>query len=119
MEAFFILGGLSYGVEKIKAYSHSKQHFAQCNNASCQSIFPVNIEEPIGIYGFLCERCQDLIGQNFQIIQCASCKTILQITPPIQENEGASYLVEKCTHCTGSEEDEAIIEPLYNFETLI
>lgn len=103
----------------IKTNLCDKPHFAQCNNASCKSIFPVDVKESIGIYGHLCPRCLGLIEQNFQVIQCSSCKTIIQIAPPILKDEKASFLVEKCTNCTGTEEDETLIEPVYNYESLI
>ena len=95
-----------------------KWHFAKCNNSKCNSIFLVNPEEIPGDLGFICPECSSKTN-NSHVIQCSSCKTILNFVRATPSEEKVVFNVPKCSHCYGTIEDEWEIEPLYHPDSYI
>lgn len=89
-----------------------KWHFAKCNNTKCNSIFLVNPIETPGELGFLCPECSTRIPTS-HIVQCSSCRTILNFVRASPHEEKVVFNVHKCSHCIGTIEDEWEVEPLY------
>ena len=89
-----------------------KWHFAKCNNSKCNSIFLVNPEESPGELGYLCPDCSRKTTSS-HVVQCSSCKTILNFVRAAPSEEKVVFNVPKCSHCIGTIEDEWEIEPLY------
>lgn len=95
-----------------------KWHFAKCNNTRCNSIFPVNPNEKPGDLGFICPDCSAKTTTS-HIVQCSSCKTILNFVRAAPYEEKVVFTVPKCSHCVGTIEDEWEVEPLYQPESYI
>jgi hypothetical protein len=95
-----------------------KWHFAKCNNSRCNSIFLVNPEETPGDLGFICPSCS-IKTTTSHVVQCSSCKTILNFVRAAPNEEKVVFNVPKCSHCVGSIEDEWEIEPLYQSDSYI
>lgn len=95
-----------------------KWHFAKCNNIKCNSIFLVDPEETVGELGFICPDCSRKTHTS-HIVQCASCKTILNFVRAAPNEEKVIFTVPKCSHCIGTIEDEWEIEPLYQPDSYI
>jgi hypothetical protein len=95
-----------------------KWHFAKCNNSKCNSIFLVNPEETPGELGFICPTCSTKTTTS-HIVQCSSCKTILNFVRAAPNEEKVVFNVPKCSHCVGTVEDEWEIEPLYQSDSYI
>ncbi len=95
-----------------------KWHFAKCNNTRCNSIFPVNPIEKPGELGFICPDCSSKTTTS-HIVQCSSCKTILNFVRAANYEEKVVFSVPKCSHCVGTIEDEWEIEPLYQPDSYI
>lgn len=93
-------------------------HFAKCNNSKCNSIFLVNPEETPGELGFICPDCSKKTTTS-HVIQCSSCKTILNFVRAAVNEEKLVFNVHKCSHCIGTIEDEWEIEPLYQPDSYI
>jgi hypothetical protein len=95
-----------------------KWHFTKCNNSKCNSIFLVNPDELPGELGFICPECRAKTTTS-HIIQCSSCKTILNFVHATPNEEKVVFNVPKCSHCYGTIEDEWEIEPLYHPDSYI
>ena len=95
-----------------------KWHFAKCNNSKCNSIFLVHPEENPGELGFICPECSRK-SLSSHIVQCSSCKTILNLIRISPQEEKVVFTVPKCSHCFGTIEDEWEIEPLYQPDSYI
>lgn len=95
-----------------------KWHFAKCNNSKCNSIFLVNPQESPGELGFICPDCSAKTTTS-HIVQCASCRTILNFVRATPNEEKVVFTVPKCSHCVGTVEDEWEIEPLYQPDSYI
>jgi hypothetical protein len=95
-----------------------KWHFAKCNNSKCNSIFLVHPDETPGELGFICPECSRKVRTS-HIVQCASCKTILNFVRAAPNEEKVVFTVPKCSHCVGTVEDEWEIEPLYQPDSYI
>jgi hypothetical protein len=93
-------------------------HFAKCNNSKCHSIFLVHPEESPSELGFICPDCSRKTHTS-HIVQCASCKTILNFVRAAPNEEKVVFTVPKCSHCVGTVEDEWEIEPLYQPDSYI
>lgn len=89
-----------------------KWHFAKCNNSKCNSIYPVNPLETPEDLGYLCPECIKKTATS-HIVQCSSCKTVLNFVRASSHEEKVIFNVHKCSHCFGSIEDEWEVEPLY------
>lgn len=68
--------------------------------------------------GYLCPECYGR-AHRFHIVQCSSCKTILNFIGASDKEEKFVFTVEKCSHCYGTEEDEHLIHPFYAGEHFI
>ncbi len=95
-----------------------KWHFAKCNHTKCNSIFLVHPDENPAELGFICPDCSRKT-QSSHIVQCASCKTILNFVRAAPSEEKVVFTVPKCSHCIGTIEDEWEIEPLYQPDSYI
>ncbi len=95
-----------------------KWHFAKCNHTKCNSIFLVHPEENPGELGFICPDCSRKT-QTSHIVQCASCRTVLNFVRAAPNEEKVVFTVPKCSHCIGTMEDEWEIEPLYQPDSYI
>lgn len=93
-------------------------HFAKCNNSKCNSIFLVHPEETPGELGFICPDCSRKTHTS-HIVQCTSCRTILNFVRAAPNEEKVVFTVPKCSHCIGTIEDEWEIEPLYQPDSYI
>jgi len=94
-----------------------KWHFAKCNNSKCNAIL-VNPQESPGELGFICPDCSAKTITS-HIVQCASCRTILNFVRATPNEEKVVFTVPKCSHCVGTVEDEWEIEPLYQLDSYI
>ena len=88
-----------------------KWHFAKCNHSKCNAIFLVNPEESPGELGFICPECSKKTTTS-HIVQCSSCKTILNFVRANPNEEKVVFNVPKCSHCVGTVEDEWEIESM-------
>uniref|UniRef100_A0A832G2I5 Uncharacterized protein n=1 Tax=Ignavibacterium album TaxID=591197 RepID=A0A832G2I5_9BACT len=95
-----------------------KWHFAKCNNSKCNSIFLVHPEETPGDLGYLCPDCSRKTTTS-HIVQCSSCKTVLNFIRVAPYEEKVVFTVPKCSHCIGTIEDEWEVEPLYQPDSYI
>jgi hypothetical protein len=95
-----------------------KWHFAKCNNSKCNSIFLVNPAEGPGDLGYLCPDCSAKTTTS-HVVQCSSCRTILNFVRAAPSEEKVVFNVPKCSHCIGTIEDEWEIEPLYQPDSYI
>jgi hypothetical protein len=95
-----------------------KWHFAQCNNSRCNKIFLIDPEETPGELGFLCPECSQKTLTS-HVVQCSSCKTVLNFVRAAPYEEKIVFCIDKCSHCIGTVEDEWEIEPLYQPESYI
>ncbi len=95
-----------------------KWHFAKCNHIKCNSIFLVHPEENPGDLGFICPECSRKIHTS-HIVQCTSCRTVLNFVRAAPNEEKVVFTVPKCSHCIGTIEDEWEIEPLYQPDSYI
>lgn len=87
-------------------------HFVQCLNENCNTYHLVSREELLSIKeninsieSLLCEKCK-LRFYTEHVVQCISCKTILEFLPLIEDESPRILFVEKCSHCGGTIEDE-------------
>ncbi len=102
----------------IENNSTTGSHFAQCNNSRCNAIFLVNpLVQPTDL-GYLCPECK-LKTDNSHIVQCSSCKTVLNFVRASTNEKRMVFNVNKCSHCIGTIEDEWEVEPIYNPESYI
>ena len=89
-----------------------------CNNSKCGAIFLVNPNEIPGELGYICPQCS-LKTTHSHVVQCASCKTILNFVRAANNEEKLVFSVIKCSHCVGTIEDECEIEPIYQPDSYI
>ncbi len=78
----------------------------------------VNPEENPGELGFLCPSCSAKT-LSCHIVQCASCKTVINFVRASANEEKVIFPISKCSHCIGTIEDEWEIEPLYQADSYI
>jgi hypothetical protein len=95
-----------------------KWHFAKCNNSRCNAIFLVDPSETPGELGFICPECSKKTT-NSHVVQCSSCRTVLNFVRAAPSEEKVVFNVPKCSHCVGTIEDEWEIEPLYQPDSYI
>ncbi|NPV11665.1 MAG: hypothetical protein HPY57_07745 [Ignavibacteria bacterium] len=90
----------------------SDKHFMPCLNENCNNYHLVSDEE-LEIFKkdnnyidlLLCDDCKSR-RNVFHILQCLSCKTILDFLPTLDDETPQVIYVEKCMNCGGSIEDE-------------
>lgn len=89
-----------------------QDHFGQCINENCKELHPIRIEainsianDSFSIDWLLCDRCRTR-KEIDHVIQCLSCKTVLDFIPAIEGETPGILYVEKCSNCGGSVEDE-------------
>ena len=97
----------------------------QLNGISPNAIIPDVIQffwltrkKPPGELGFICPSCSTKTTTS-HVVQCSSCKTILNFVRAAPHEEKVVFNVPKCSHCVGSVEDEWEIEPLYQSDSYI
>ncbi len=78
----------------------------------------VNPEENPGELGFLCPSCSAKT-LSCHIVQCSSCKTVINFVRASANEEKVIFPISKCSHCIGTIEDEWEIEPLYQADSYI
>jgi uncharacterized protein YlaI len=90
----------------------SEKHFMPCMNEHCHNYHLVSDEELEAFQNdnnyvdlFLCDECKSR-KDRYHILQCMSCKTILDFLPIIEDEIPQIIYVEKCMSCGGSVEDE-------------
>ena len=66
----------------------------------------------IGEIEFLCPVCRMNI-ETSHIVQCSSCQTIVSFIPSEPSEEPVVFYVEKCSHCSGTIQDELHMSPRY------
>lgn len=88
------------------------KHFAKCNNVKCGSFFVLEPGLKDEELGYLCPECSGR-SQRYHIVQCSSCKTVLNFIGASDKEDKFVFTVEKCSHCFGTEEDECMIHPVY------
>ncbi|MBE2281216.1 MAG: hypothetical protein IAE91_12550 [Ignavibacteriaceae bacterium] len=96
----------------------TKSHFTKCNNAKCNHYYPVSRNEEPDELGFLCPLCRDKV-ERYHVIQCSSCKTVINFVAASKTEEKVVFNISKCSHCYGSVDDEYEIEPLYYGDSYI
>jgi hypothetical protein len=105
-------------IKVIETKDTVKWHFAKCNHIKCNSIFLVNPEETPGELGFICPECSKKTTTS-HIVQCSSCRTVLNFVRASVHEDKVIFNVDKCSHCVGTIEDEWEIEPLYQPDSYI
>lgn len=78
----------------------------------------MNREEQPGDFGYLCPECYAKTYTH-HIVQCSSCKTVINFVSALEREEKVVFVLDKCSHCYGSLEDEREIEPLYQSDSYI
>lgn len=99
---------------------NSEQHFMPCLNENCNTFHLVNTEElaKLGnnnnsIEILLCEICRSR-KDHYHILQCMSCRTIIEFLPVLPGETPGIIYVEKCLRCGGTIEDEiSFVSSLY------
>ncbi len=94
------------------------QHFAQCNNVKCGVLFVVDSTTENGELGLLCPTCSAK-AKIRHVIQCSSCKTVVNMIGALTSEEKQIFTIDKCSHCYGTVEDERNIAPVYHGEYFI
>lgn len=89
-----------------------EHHFMPCLNENCNTFHLVSMEElkkleknNNSIDIFLCDNCKTR-KENFHIIQCLSCRTIIDFLPILPMETASVIYIEKCLRCGGTIEDE-------------
>lgn len=88
------------------------KHFVQCLNENCNAYHLVSQEDlhyieedKVSIESLLCEKCRMRFHTD-HVVQCISCKTILEFLPVLEDESPRILYVEKCSHCGGTIDDE-------------
>ncbi|PKL87745.1 MAG: hypothetical protein CVV23_13810 [Ignavibacteriae bacterium HGW-Ignavibacteriae-2] len=102
----------------IETKSTTKQKFARCNNTKCKAIFLFEPREIISETGLLCPTCR-LKMDTHHTVQCKICQSVINFVDADPSEEPVVFYTEKCSLCTGSSDDEKIIEPCYFPEAFI
>lgn len=98
----------------------AEQHFMPCLNENCNTFHIVTKEEldkiqkdSYCIDALLCDECKSR-KENFHIIQCLSCRTIIEFIPTLEGESAGVVYIEKCLRCGGTVEDEiSFVQSLY------
>ncbi len=102
----------------IDSLATAKAHFAKCNHAKCNNIFLIPSGTVPGPYGLLCPECMARTLTS-HVVQCSGCKTVINFVHALEKEEKFCFVIDKCSHCIGSEEDEYRVEPLYTADSYI
>jgi hypothetical protein len=96
----------------MKLESDKNYHFMPCLNEACHTYHLVSqsdikeIEAGLNsIEVLLCDDCKSR-QDRFHILQCLSCKTIIDFIPVLPGETASVVYVEKCLECGGTIEDE-------------
>ncbi|MCX8056454.1 MAG: hypothetical protein N3F03_02445 [Ignavibacteria bacterium] len=94
-------------------------HFMPCLNENCNTFHIVTIDELRKIEdinfidALLCDDCKSR-KENFHILQCMSCRTIIEFLPILPGETAGVVYIEKCLRCGGTIEDElSFVSALY------
>lgn len=96
------------------------QHFMPCLNENCNTFHVVTKEELKKIENdancievLLCDECRSRID-NYHVIQCLSCRTVIEFLPVLPEETAGIIYIDKCLRCGGTIEDEiSFVNSLY------
>lgn len=91
-----------------------------CLNENCNAFHIVTKEEILkfehdnnSIEILLCDSCKSR-RDTFHILQCLSCRTIIELLPILPGETAGIIYIEKCMRCGGTIEDEiAFVGSLY------
>lgn len=87
--------------------------FTVCKNSKCKTVFIYESKPVLAEDTFLCPSCRVKI-QSHHLVQCTNCNSIVNLIKADFNEEPVVFYVEKCSHCTGTKEDEKRITiPLY------
>lgn len=76
-----------------------------CSNSRCKSIFLLNSKELKKETDIFCPNCKEKLASS-SVVQCKNCQSIIKLVPYDLEDEPVTFTVEKCSHCSGTIEDE-------------
>lgn len=109
----------SYEVFTIETIDTNSKKFAQCNNSECKKNFLIDPKDLINNNGLLlCPDCLTKVA-TYHSVQCTNCFAVISFLE-VEPNEiPILFYVEKCTHCSGTLEDEKHIVPSYYPEAFI
>lgn len=89
----------------------SSKKFAECDNFECKKMFTVSDDDIKNSHGYLlCPECRSRMSTD-HLIQCKNCLSIIRFIEPDIEEIPTHFNVEKCTHCSGTRDDEKHIFP--------
>jgi len=66
----------------------------------------------LGEPGFLCPACRSKI-ESHHLVQCKTCQSIVNFIESEPSEEPIMFYVDKCSHCSGTVEDEWEMTPFY------
>ncbi|MCK5457909.1 MAG: hypothetical protein KAI45_12345, partial [Melioribacteraceae bacterium] len=93
--------------------------FAQCDNSKCKKTFLLNSEDLVSNNGLLlCPDCLLKVSIHHSV-QCTSCLAVVNFIEAEPGETPILFYVEKCTHCSGTLEDEKHIVPRYYPEAFV
>ena len=101
---------LIYEEKIIEKISTTSQKFTQCSNSKCGSVFPFESVEDTIDSNFLCPVCREKISTH-HIVECENCHSLVNFITVEEGEEPIVFYVKKCHHCSGSYEEERIIQP--------
>ena len=109
----------NYEVYTIETIDTSSKKFAQCDNSECKKNFLVNPKDLISNNGLLlCPDCLAKVATHHSV-QCTNCLAVINFLEVEPDEIPILFYVEKCTHCSGTSEDEKHIVPHYYPEAFI
>lgn len=110
MHRFLFVKGLRLFNTKLRFIIETKatpsKNFAHCENSECRKTFIIASNDIVKDDGLLlCSYCRKKLVTH-HIVQCSNCQTAVNFIPSDVEDIPLIYFVEKCSHCTGTTEDE-------------
>ena len=90
---------------KIETISTINKRFIRCSNSKCNLIFQTNLKENFSDTELLCPECRKNLA-NYHIIQCSNCQSVVELVATQNGEDSVVLFVRKCSHCTGTLEDE-------------
>jgi len=90
---------------KIETIFTANTRFVQCSNSKCNLIFQTDRKNSFSDIDLLCPECRGKLV-NHHIIQCSNCQSIVELLDAEDYEDSVVLFVRKCSHCTGTLEDE-------------
>ncbi len=90
---------------KIETNSTVKKRFIRCSNSKCNLVFHAELKENFSDTDLLCPECRNNLV-NHHIIQCSNCQSVVELLETEFGEDSVVLFVRKCSHCTGTLEDE-------------